>query len=77
MSEFTVWEVYSEVLNRDLGWVRHNHGLYSEYDEAVLKRNDVVEDMDESGLEYEVVIKGRKVNEGAEIIGRIASEEAQ
>lgn len=77
MSEFTVWEVYSEVLNRDSGWISQNHGLYSEYDEAVLKRNDVVEDMDESGLEYEVVIKGRKVNEGAEIIGRIASEEAQ
>ena len=77
MPEFTVWEVYSEVLNRDSGWIRQNHGLYSEYDEAVLKRNDVVEDMDESGLEYEVVIKGRKVNEGVEIIGRITSEEAQ
>ena len=77
MPEFTVWEVYVEFLTRDSGWIRQNHGLYSEYDEAVLKRNDVVEDMSESGLEYEVVIKGRKVNEGAEIIGRIASEEAQ
>ena len=77
MPEFTVWEVYVEFLNRDVGWIRHNHGLYSEYDEAVLKRNDVVEDMDESGLEYEVVIKGRKVNGGVEIIGRITSEEAQ
>ena len=77
MEEFTVWEVYSEFLNRDLGWVRHHHGLYSEYDDAVLKRNDVVEDMDESGLEYEVVIKGRKVNEGDDTIERIKSEGAK
>lgn len=71
MSEFTVWEVYSEVLNRDLGWVRHNHGLYSEYDEAVLKRNDVADRLTEDGLEYEVVVKGRKVNEGDDTIERI------
>lgn len=71
MPEFTVWEVYVEFLSRDSGWIRHNHGLYSEYDEAVLKRNDVAEEMDESGLEYEVVIKGRKVNEGDDTIERI------
>lgn len=75
MPEFTVWEVYVEFLNRDSGWIRQNHGLYSEYDEAVLKRNDVVEDMDESGLEYEVVIKGRKVNEGVEVTECITSKE--
>ena len=77
MEEFTVWEVCSQFLNRDLGWVRHHHGLYSEYDEAVLKRNDVAEEMDESGLEYEVVIKGRKVNEGDDTIERIKSEGAK
>ena len=71
MEEFTVWEVYSEFLNRDLGWVRHHHGLYSEYGEAVLKRNDVADRLTEDGLEYEVVIKGRKVNEGDDIIERI------
>ena len=63
MEEFTVWEVYSEFLNRDLGWVRHNHGLYSEYDEAVIKRDDVADDLAEAGLDFEVVVKGRKVNE--------------
>lgn len=73
MSEFTVWEVYVEFLNRDVGWVRQNHGLYSEYDEAVLKRNDVVKDMEEAGLDFEVVIKGRKVNEGADTVERIKS----
>ena len=74
MPEFTVWEVYVEFLNRDSGWIRQNHGLYSEYDEAVLKRNDVAEEMAESGLDFEVVIEGRKVNEGVEIIERIKSE---
>ena len=77
MPEFTVWEVYVEFLNRDSGWIRQNHGLYSEYDDAVIRRDDVVEDMSESGLEYEVVIKGRKVNEGVEMIERTTSEEAQ
>lgn len=63
MAEFTVWEVYVEFLNRDLGWIRHNHGLYSEYDDAVIKRDNVADDMTESGLDFEVVVKGRKVNE--------------
>lgn len=63
MAEFTVWEVYAELLNRDLGRVRHNHGLYSEYDEAVIKRDDVADDLAEAGLDFEVVVKGRKVNE--------------
>ena len=67
MSEFTVWEVYSEVLNRDLGRVRHNHGLYSEYDEAVIKRDGVAVDLEESGLDFEVVVKGRKVDEKGSI----------
>ena len=47
MEEFTVWEVYSEFLNRDLGWVRHHHGLYSEYDEAVIRRDDVADRLTE------------------------------
>ena len=63
MSEFTVWEVYAEVLNRDLGRVRQNHGLYSEYDEAVMVRDDVADDLAEAGLDFEVIVKGRKVNE--------------
>ena len=63
MAEFTVWEVYAELLNRDLGRVRHSHGLYSEYDEAVIKRDDVADDLAEAGLDFEVVVKGRKVNE--------------
>lgn len=71
MPEFTVWEVYVEFLNRDSGWIRQNHGLYSEYGEAVLKRNDVADRLTEDGLEYEVVIKGRKVNEGDDIIEHI------
>ena len=63
MEEFTVWEVYSEFLNRDLGWVRHHHGLYSEYDEAVSRRDDVADSLTEDGFDFEVIVKGRKVNE--------------
>ena len=63
MKEFTVWEVYSEFLNRDLGWVRHQHGLYSEYDEAVIRRDDVADRLAEDGFDFEVIVKGRKVNE--------------
>ena len=63
MAEFTVWEVYSEFLNRDLGRVRHNHGLFSGYDEAVMKRDGIADDLAETGLDFEVVVKGRKVNE--------------
>lgn len=65
MAEFTIWEVYAEVLNRDLGRVRHNHGLFTEYGEAVIKRDDVADDLSETGLDFEVVVKGRKVNEKA------------
>ena len=71
MEEFTVWEVYSEFLNRDLGWVRHHHGLYSEYDEAVIRRDDVADRLTEDGFDFDVVVKGRKVNEGDDIIERI------
>lgn len=63
MEEFTVWEVYSEFLNRDLGWVRHHHGLYSEYDDAVIRRDDVADRLTEDGFDFEVTVKGRKVNE--------------
>ena len=63
MDEFTVWEVYSKVLNRDLGWANHNHGLYSEYVEAVIKRDSVADELAKAGLDFEVVVKGRKVNE--------------
>lgn len=63
MAEFTVWEVYAEVLNRDLGWVRQTHGLYSGYGEAVIKRDLVADGLAETGLDFEVVVKGRKVDE--------------
>ena len=63
MEEFTVWEVYSQFLSRDLGWVRHHHGLYSEYDDAVIRRDDVADELAKDGLDFEVVVKGRKVNE--------------
>ena len=60
MEEFTVWEVYSEFLNRDLGWVRHHHhGLYSEYDEAVIRRDDVADRLTEDGFDFDVVVKGQ------------------
>ena len=67
MAEFTVWEVYAKVLNRDLGRVRHNHGLYSEYDEAVIKRDGVAVVLAETGLDFEDVVNGRKVNEKGSI----------
>ena len=67
MEEFTVWEVYSKVLNRDLGWVKHNHGLFSEYDEAVIRRDGEADDLAEAGLDFEVFVKGRKVNEKGSI----------
>lgn len=73
MAEFTVWEVYVDILNLDLGWVRRNHGLYSEYDVAVDKRNVVADDLSEQGLEYEVIVKGRKVNEKGNINDQIKS----
>ena len=63
MEEFTVWEVYSQFLSRDLGWIKHHHGLYSEYDEAVIRRDDVEDRLTEDGFDFEVVVKGRKVNE--------------
>ena len=63
MEEFIVWEVCSQFLNRDLGWVRHHHGLYSEYDDAVIRRDDVADSLTEDGFDFEVVVKGRKVNE--------------
>ena len=63
MEEFTVWEVYSQFLSRDLGWVRHHHGLYSEYDDAVIRRDSVADELVKDGLDFEVVVKGRKVNE--------------
>ena len=63
MEEFTVWEVYSQFLSRDLGWVRHHHGLYSEYDDAVIRRDGVADELAKDGLNFEVVVKGRKVNE--------------
>lgn len=75
MPEFTVWEVYSEVLNRDSGWIRQNHGLYSEYDDAVIRRDDVADRLTEDGFDFEVIVKGRKVNEGVEMIERTTSEE--
>lgn len=67
MSGFIVWEVYADFLNRDSGWARHDHGLYSEYDEAIAKRDDVADGLKESGMEYEVVVKGRKVSEKGSI----------
>ena len=70
MPEFTVWEVYVEFLNYDLGWVRHNHGLFSEYDEAVAMRNEVADGMAGTGLDFEVIVKGRKVNEKRRSNGR-------
>ena len=70
MEEFTVWEVYVEFLNYDLGWVRHNYGLYSEYDEAVVKRNEVADGMAGTGLDFKVFVKGRKVNEKGRSNGR-------
>ena len=63
MEEFTVWEVYSQFLSLDLGWVRHHHGLYSEYDDAVIRRDSVADELAKDGLNFEVVVKGRKVNE--------------
>ena len=63
MPEFTVWEVYVEFLNRDSGWIRQNHGLYSEYDDAVIRRDDVADSLTEDGFDFEVIVKGRKVNE--------------
>ena len=63
MPEFTVWEVCSQFLNRDSGWIRQNHGLYSEYDDAVIRRDDVADSLTEDGFDFEVIVKGRKVNE--------------